>query len=210
VFVKVCGITSSEDALFALAMGADAIGFVFAPSSRQVTPDTARDIVRQLPEGAVAVGVFRDERPERILDVIEHVRLRGVQLHGHETSGEAAVVRRRTGFLVQAFGAGDPRLARIDDYDVDAVLLDSSTPGSGVVFDWSTAAPYTAGRRVIVAGGLTAENVADAVAQVRPWGVDVSSGVEAAPGRKDPVEVRRFVSAAGDALAEFSAPQGDA
>ncbi len=206
--MKVCGITTAEDALFALAMGADAIGFVFAPSSRQVLPDTARDIVRELPEGAVAVGVFRDERPDRILEIVEHAGLRGVQLHGHETSGEAAVVRRRTGFLVQAFGAGDPRLDRIDDYDVDAVLLDSSTPGSGMAFDWTTAAPLIEGRRVILAGGLTADNVAAAIEQVRPWGVDVSSGVEAEPGRKDPVEVRRFVAAARAALAEFSADRG--
>jgi phosphoribosylanthranilate isomerase len=210
MFVKVCGITNPEDALFAVAMGADAIGLIFAPSPRQVTPDTARDIVRELPPETVAVGVFRDERPERILDVIDHVRLRGVQLHGHETPAEAAVIRRRVPFLIQAFGADDPRLDRIDDYGVDAVMLDSSTPGSGVAFDWALAERYVPGRRVILAGGLTPENVAGAIEQVRPWGVDVASGVEASPGRKDAVKVRRFVAHAADALSEFSGDRGSA
>ena len=206
MFVKVCGTTNPEDALFALAMGADAVGLIFAPSKRQVDIDTARDIVRELPPGAVAVGVFRDERPDHILEVVERVGLGGVQLHGHETSAEAALVRRHVPFLVAAFAAGDPRLERIDDYDVDAVLVDSLTPGSGVAFDWRLAQPLVVpGRRLILAGGLTPENVAGAVEQVRPWGVDVASGVEAAPGRKDAVKVRTFVAAATEALAEFSA-----
>jgi phosphoribosylanthranilate isomerase len=211
VFVKVCGITNAEDALFAVAMGADAIGLIFAEGSpRRVTPDTARDIVRELPPGTVAVGVFRDEHPDRIAEIVEHARLRGVQLHGHETPPEAAVVRRHVPFLVKAFSVDDPALARVDDFAVDAVLLDSTTPGSGVAFDWELARPYVAGRRVILAGGLGPDNVAEAVERVRPWGVDVASGVEASPGRKDPVKVRRFIAAAGAALSEFSATDGPA
>ncbi len=211
MFVKVCGITNREDALFAVAMGADAVGLIFAEGSpRQVTPDAAAAIVRELPPGTLAIGVFRDERPERILEIVDHARLGGVQLHGHETPAEAAVVRRRVPFLVQAFGADDPRLDRIDDYDVDAVLLDSSTPGSGVAFDWKLAERFVPGRRVILAGGLTPDNVGQAVAQVRPWGVDVASGVEASPGRKDPVKVRHFVANAAEALSEFPAADGSA
>ncbi len=210
MFVKVCGITNAEDALFAVAMGADAVGLILARSTRQVDPDTARAIVRELPPGTLAVGVFRDERPERILEVVQHAGLGGVQLHGHETPAEAAVVRRRVEFVVQAFGADDPRLERVDDYDVDAVLLDSSTPGSGVAFDWKLAERFVPGRRVILAGGLTPDNVAEAVEQVRPWGVDVASGVEASPGRKDAVKVRRFIAEAGRALSEFSAGHGPA
>lgn len=211
VFVKVCGITNAEDALFAVAMGADAIGLIFAEgSSRRVTPDVARDIVRELPPGAVAVGVFRDEHPDRVVEIVEHARLRGAQLHGHETPPEAAVVRRHVPFLVKAFSVDDPGLARIDDFAVDAVLLDSTTPGSGIAFDWELARPYVAGRRVILAGGLGPDNVAEAVERVRPWGVDVASGVEASPGRKDPVKVRRFIAAAGQALSEFSATDGPA
>ena len=187
VFVKVCGITNPEDALFAVAMGADAVGLIFAAARRARSPPTPPATSSgELPPGTLAVGVFRDERPERILEIVEHARLGGVQLHGHETPAEAAVVRRRVPFLVQAFGADDPRLDRIDDYDVDAVLLDSSTPGSGVAFDWKLAERFVPGRRVILAGGLTPDNVAQAVAQVRPWGVDVASGVEASPGPQGP------------------------
>jgi phosphoribosylanthranilate isomerase len=210
VFVKVCGITTTDDALFALAMGADAIGMVLAPSSRRVHPDRVREVVRALPADAVVVGVFRDERPETILEVVEHAGLRGVQLHGHEIPRDAAMVRRKVPFLVQAFVPGDPRLDRIDEYPVDAVMLDSSSPGSGVAFDWRLAEGVATGKRVILAGGLDPDNVADAVQQVRPWGVDVSSGVESEPGRKDPRKVRRFVAAASEALSEFSADIGPA
>ena len=210
VFVKVCGITNPDDALFALAMGADAIGMILAPSTRRVDPDTVRDVVRALPADAVVVGVFRDERPETILEVVEHARLRGVQLHGHEIPRDASMLRRRVPFLVQAFSAGDPRLARVDEYPVDAVLLDSSTPGSGVPFDWSLADGVAPGKRVILAGGLDADNVAAAVEQVRPWGVDASSGLESRAGRKDARKVRRFVAAASDALAEFSSSEPSA
>ena len=156
MFVKVCGTTTPGDALFAVAMGADAIGLILAPSPRQIDADTARAIVRQLPPGVHAVGVFRDERPERILEVVQHVGLHGVQLHGRETAAEATAVRRHTGFLVQAFTADDSRLDRVDDYPVDAVLLDSTSPGSGVAFDWRLAEKVVVpGRRVILAGGLT-------------------------------------------------------
>jgi len=211
VFVKVCGITNAEDALFAIAMGADAVGLVFAPgSTRRIDPDAARDVVRELPPGSVAVGVFRDEQPDRVVELVQHVGLRGVQLHGRETPAEAAVVRRHVPFLVKAFGIDEPLLSRVDDYDVDAVLLDSSTPGSGVAFDWHRAERFVEGRRLILAGGLTPDNVADAIGRVRPWGVDVASGVEASPGRKDAVKVRRFVAEASAALAEFSGPDGSA
>lgn len=209
MFVKVCGITNPDDALFALAMGADAIGMVLAPSTRRVHPDMVRKVVQALPVDAVVVGVFRDERPETILEVIEHTGLRGVQFHGHEIPRDAAMVRRKVPFLVQAFGPGDPRLARVEEYPVDAVLLDSSTPGSGVAFDWNLAEGVAAGKRVILAGGLTPDNVAAAIEQLRPWGVDVASGVEAAPGRKDPRQVQRFVAAASAALSEFSADRTD-
>ncbi|HEY6533579.1 MAG TPA: phosphoribosylanthranilate isomerase [Acidimicrobiales bacterium] len=210
MFVKVCGITNRDDALFALAMGADAIGMVLAPSKRRVHPDTVRDVVQALPSDAVVVGVFRDERPETILEVVEHARLRGVQLHGHEIPRDASLIRRKVPFLVQAFVPGDPRLERLDEYPIDAVMLDSSVPGSGVAFDWNLAEGVAPGKRVILAGGLTPDTVADAVEQVRPWGVDVSSGVEAEPGRKDPRKVRRFVAAASEALSEFSADTGQA
>ena len=204
MFVKICGITNAADALLAVAMGAEVLGFVFAESKRQVTPEQAGEIIQQLPYDVTTVGVFRNQHPEQILEVMSVARLTGVQLHGQEMPGEAALLRRKVPFLVQAFSANDPRLARVDDYEVDAVLLDAPTPGSGEVFDWDLVGSLPQRRRVILAGGLTADNVRTAVESVRPWGVDVASGVESAPGQKDPVKLRHFINAATDALSEFS------
>ncbi len=202
VFVKVCGVTNEEDALMAVGLGADAIGFVFAPSPRQVTPGTARDIARRLPPEILTVGVFRDQGHRFVIETTQHAQLRGVQLHGHETPAEAEKIRPYCQVLVVAFPAGDPGLAHVDDYGADAVLLDSHAPGSGKVFDWSLAEGAPSNRRLILAGGLTADNVAAGIAEVRPWGVDVSSGVEVTgqPGRKDALKVQAFIHAARAAL----------
>ncbi|MBK5221991.1 MAG: phosphoribosylanthranilate isomerase [Acidimicrobiia bacterium] len=196
MFVKICGITSEDDALLAVAMGADAISFVFAPSSRQVAAGHVRDIVRRLPPEILTLGVFRDESPQRVVEQVQLAGLAGVQLHGHETPDDAKWIRSRVGFLIQAFPAGSEALRRADEWGADAIIVDSPTPGSGQVFDWSLAEGAPSGRRVILAGGLTPDNVADAIAKVRPWGVDVSTGVEAEPGRKDPRKLRAFIAAA--------------
>jgi phosphoribosylanthranilate isomerase len=209
VFVKICGITNEEDAHFAVAMGADALGFVFAPSPRQITVDRARDIVRRLAHGVVTIGVFRDEAPPRVAEIVNQIGLRGAQLHGHESPAEAAWVRQRVPFVVKAFAAGDPFFDRVDDFEVDAVLVDSATPGSGRVFDWTLTENLPLHRRVILAGGLTPDNVGEAIARLRPWGVDVSTGVEVAPGQKDAVKVMRFVNAAKEGQADEQ-PDGDA
>jgi phosphoribosylanthranilate isomerase len=195
VFVKICGTTSEEDALLAVAMGADAIGFIFAPSPRQVTAQLAADIVKRLPPEVLTVGIFRDEAPARVVEIVNGARLGGAQLHGHEPPEHARYVRRRVRFLIQAFPAGDATVSRAADYGADAIMVDSPLPGSGKVFDWALAeAPD--GLRLILAGGLTADNVGEAVAQVHPWGVDVATGVESSPGRKDPRKLRAFVLAA--------------
>lgn len=193
VFVKICGITNESDALMAVAMGADAIGFVFAPSPRQVAVPQVRDIVRRVPPEVLTVGVFRDEAPQRVVDLVNSTGLRAAQLHGHESPDEAAYVRRRVGYVIKAFAAGDPALGRAVDYPVDAVLVDSSTPGSGETFDWSLADSVPRSVRLILAGGLDADNVADAIERVGPWGVDVASGVEFAPGHKDVRRTRWFI-----------------
>lgn len=213
MFVKICGITNEEDALMAVALGADAVGFVFAPSPRQVTPGTARDIVRRLPPEILTVGVFRDQGSRFVIETTQFAQLRGVQLHGHETPADAERVRPYCQALIVAFPAGDPGLAHVDDYGADAILLDSHAPGSGEVFDWSLAEGAPTNRRLILAGGLDADNVAAGIAEVRPWGVDVSSGVEVdgQPGRKDPLKVQAFIHAVRDAApaaAEPSAPAG--
>jgi phosphoribosylanthranilate isomerase len=209
VFVKVCGITSEEDALVAVAMGADAVGFVFAPSPRQIAPQRAADISKRLPAEIVTVGVFRDETRQRVVDTVHTARLRAAQLHGHESSADSHWVRQRVSLVFKAFAAGDPALDDVDEYGADAILIDSSTPGSGQVFDWSLAEGAPSNRRVILAGGLTPENVADAIRVVRPWGVDVVTGVEASPGRKDARKIRAFVEAAKAAEPQPPPAQGD-
>jgi phosphoribosylanthranilate isomerase len=196
MFVKICGITSEEDALLATALGADAVGFVFAPSTRQIQPIQAYDIVRRLPPDILTVGVFRDHAPQRVVDIVQQVGLKVAQLHGHESIEDTQYVRQRVQLVIKAFPAGAPALDQVARYPVDAVLIDSATPGSGQVFDWALAEGAPLGRRVILAGGLNAENVGAAIARVRPWGVDVSSGVESAPGKKDARKVRAFIEAA--------------
>jgi phosphoribosylanthranilate isomerase len=195
MWVKICGITNEEDALAAVALGADAVGFVFAPSTRQVTVGTARDIARRLPPEVMTVGVFRDQSPDFVIDTVLEAGLRGAQLHGHETPSMAAEIRPKVQILIVAFAAGDAGIARYDDFGADALLIDGTTPGSGRVFDWTMVDSAPDNRRVIVAGGLTPDNVADAVALTEPWGVDVSTGVESSPGQKDPRLVQAFIHA---------------
>jgi phosphoribosylanthranilate isomerase len=195
VFVKICGITTEEDALLAVALGADALGFNFAPGSpRQITPGDARDVLKRLPPGTVTVGVFRDERPGRVVEIVNSVGLGGAQLHGREPSSEVRYVRKRVPFVIQGFRAGDPAVSSAADGTADIVLLDAPTPGSGRVFDWSLAEGVPAGMRLLIAGGLTPGNVGEAIRRVRPWGVDVATGVETEPGsgRKDARLMARF------------------
>jgi phosphoribosylanthranilate isomerase len=200
MFVKICGITNEEDALLAVALGADALGFVFAPGSpRMVTPDEAQDIVKRLPHNEVlTVGVFRDERPQRVTEIVNRVGLKAAQLHGREPPAEVAYVRRRVQYVIQGFAAGDPAIEMAADGPADIVLVDAPDPGSGRVFDWVQVEGALDGVRLLLAGGLNPDNVADAIWRVRPWGVDVSTGVETAPGsgRKDPRKLRRFIDAA--------------
>jgi phosphoribosylanthranilate isomerase len=194
VFVKICGITNESDALLAVAMGADAIGFVFAPSPRQIAPQIARDIARRLPPEIITVGVFRDESAQRVVEVVNTMGLRGAQLHGRESPAEARWVSQRVPFTIKAFSAGDRLIDKVAEYPVGAIMLDAAEPGSGQVFDWSLAAAVPVGTRVILAGGLDPDNVDAAIERVQPWGVDVSSGVEASPGRKDAMKVRYFIN----------------
>jgi phosphoribosylanthranilate isomerase len=199
VFVKICGITSEEDALLAVAMGADAIGFNFVPGSpRQVTPTAVRDIVRRLPPDTMTIGVFRDERPERVVEIVNTVGLTGAQLHGREPISEARMIRQRVPYLIQAFTAGEEALSSAGNSPADAILVDSPGGGSGRVFDWTLMEGAPGGVRILLAGGLDTANVAEAIRRVRPWGVDVASGVEtfAGSGHKDPRKLRRFIEIA--------------
>jgi phosphoribosylanthranilate isomerase len=199
MFVKICGLTSEEDALLAVALGADALGFVFAPGSpRQVLPETVGEILHRLPPGVVTVGVFRDETKERVVELVNTLGLGGAQLHGREPLSDVRWIRKRVPFVIQAFAAGDPALNAVGNGPVDIVLVDAEVPGSGNAFDWALADVVPPGVRLMLAGGLNPENVAGAIRRVRPWGVDVSTGVETTPGsgRKDARKLRRFIEQA--------------
>lgn len=197
MFVKICGITREDDALLAVAMGADALGFNFVSGSpRQISPTLARDIARRLPPEILTVGIFRDEAQARVAEIVNAAGLRAAQLHGHESAETTRWVRERVPYVIKAFAAGDPSLDHAASFGADAIMIDSPKPGSGQVFDWTLAEGRPDGLKVILAGGLNPDNVADAVARVQPWGVDVATGVEregGEPGQKDARKVRAFI-----------------
>jgi phosphoribosylanthranilate isomerase len=205
LFVKICGITSEADALLSVSFGADAVGFIFAPSSRQVSVQLAGDIAKRLPPEILTIGVFRDEAPQRVVQKVQLAGLGGAQLHGHESAQETAWVRARLRVVIKAFSAGDRAISRFSEFGADYLLIDGANPGSGEVFDWRMAEGVADPTRLIVSGGLRPDNVAQAIAHLRPAGVDVSSGVESSPGRKDPLKVRDFIVAARAAEFEVEA-----
>jgi phosphoribosylanthranilate isomerase len=187
-FVKICGITRLEDAQAAVSAGANALGFVFWPKSpRRVDVDVARTIVSTLPRSILAVGVFVDQPVEEVNEIGSRVDLGAVQLHGAE---DASYARMMTRPVVKAFAVGTGIPPVLSTWpDAITVLLDVHDPvkkgGTGRTIDWVAAASLAEQRNVILAGGLTPENVREAITRVRPWGIDVSSGVESEPGIKD-------------------------
>jgi phosphoribosylanthranilate isomerase len=199
VRVKICGITRLEDALAAAQLGADALGFNLWPGSRRfVDPEAAREIVARLPPFVTAVGVFVNQAPAEVTRLAAAAGVAAVQLHGDEPPGDCQGLGLPVIKSFRVAGPGD--LAALGAYrSVAAVLLDSRSEGfggSGRAFDWELARRLPGGLPLILAGGLTPENVAEAVRAVRPWAVDVASGVEASPGKKDRERMARFVRAA--------------
>ena len=198
--IKICGLTSLADAREAVEAGADALGFVFhPPSPRAVRPEVVREITRQLPPFVARVGVFVDTDADRAEEIARIAGLDTLQFHGKESPEYCGRFERYR--VVKAFRMDGPgALARLEEYKRFAWLLDSYVPGvlggTGQTFNWDLACEAVRmGGQVILAGGLVPENAARAVAAVRPYAVDVSSGVEIAPGRKDPARIRAFVAA---------------
>lgn len=196
VRVKICGITSAADALAAVGAGANALGFVFAPGPRCISPEAACAITALIPPFVSAVGVFVDEEPARVREIVSSCGLHYVQFHGDESPASCAPFRR---IAIKAVRMRDgDSLRGVERYDVAAFLLDSyvrdKRGGSAVPFHWELAAGAAAlGKPIILAGGLTLENVAEAIRAVDPYAVDVSSGVEAAPGKKDHGLMTEFI-----------------
>ncbi len=196
--VKICGITRPEDALLACELGADAIGFIFyRPSPRYISPQKAFEISRQLPEHVARVGVFVEEDDRFIFHVAQEVPLDVIQFHGNHSPAFMQPFqgyRRIKAFRVR-HSLDAAHLAAYRDV-ADAFLLDTYRQGqfggTGVSFDWKLAQPIRKAFRLILAGGLNATNVRQAVETVKPYGIDVSSGIESAPGRKDAKKMRTF------------------
>ena len=134
MFVKICGITNEDDALFAVAMGADAVGFIFAPSPRQIAAQQVYDITRRLPPEILTVGVFRDEHPSRVIDTLNRAGLKAAQLHGHETPADVAEVLKYTRWVIKAVVAGSVDARRADQFGTDLIHVEGPTPGSGQIF----------------------------------------------------------------------------
>jgi phosphoribosylanthranilate isomerase len=216
MWVKICGNTSLEDAALAAELGADAVGFVFAESPRRVTAAQVGRIAPHLPETVERVGVFHSRNEDEIARTASEAGLTSVQLHGGLDEGLLERLAARFAGRVQiiqtlhwAVAAEEPSAALLAGQieriaalgTSDRVLIDSKVGsaggGTGVTYDWSAAQgvfmPAPGGLRLIVAGGLKPENVEQAITQLRPWGVDVSSGVEASPGRKSPEKLRQFI-----------------
>ncbi|HUM18127.1 MAG TPA: phosphoribosylanthranilate isomerase [Candidatus Nitrosotalea sp.] len=197
--IKICGITNADDARLCVEAGADALGFIFVEGTpRYVTPDAAARIVATLPPFVTPVGVFWDHAPGHVKAVAEQCRLGALQFHGDESPEDLQEYRLPVIKTLKVAGVED--LARMAGYRVAAFLLDSPSRWSEgetrPPIPWDVAAEAARRYPVLLSAGLTPENVAGAVRRVRPYGVDVNSGVEAHPGRKDETRVRRFVAAA--------------
>jgi phosphoribosylanthranilate isomerase len=212
LLVKICGITRPQDAELAIGLGARAVGFVFWPDSpRRIDPQAARAIAAGVPAGVAKVGVFVDETAEEIARVMDEAGLDVAQLHGHESpefcrelkgrlSASAADVPRR---VIKAIGLKNGGAVDLSEFDADIVLLlDAHDPerrgGTGKTVNWDVARDIAAMRPTILAGGLNAANIKLAIRSVRPYGIDVSSGVESSPGIKDPNRMRSFFEALHD------------
>lgn len=206
--VKICGITNLADAQLAVDLGADMLGFNFFRGSKRFVAETeARTIGDQIKGDVIKVGIIVNEDLDAIADMIKFTGMNLIQLHGEEDPAYVSALRgHRLGGLIKAFRVGqcfDP--AVIGECAIDTVLLDSDSGtsergGTGKTFDWAISnCTELRGRNLILAGGLNPENVAEAIRAVRPWAVDVASGVESEPGKKDPKKLEAFIKNAKNA-----------
>ena len=201
VFTKVCGITNPGDARVAVDAGADAIGLIFAESPRKVSLEEARKVSIALPENILKVGVFVDAEPDEVLQVAREVGLNLAQLHGDETPETLAAIRNAGLPVMKALRVRNTEaLGALERYEADLFMLDAwsarARGGTGETFDWGLAKSVKGRGNIVVSGGLTPENVREAVEFFEPYGVDASSSLEERPGKKSGERVRRFVRAA--------------
>jgi phosphoribosylanthranilate isomerase len=200
--IKICGITNIDDATAACEYGADAIGFIFSPSPRRVSANDARRITSRLPAGPLKTGIFTDRKLAEVQAIIEDCGLDCVQLHGYEDSVYCEQLEPK---VIKAFRVeNDDILKHLPRYHTFAFLLDSYSPiypgGTGRTFNWEIAIRAKRYGRIILSGGLTPDNVLDAITRVRPYGVDTCSGVESSPGRKNHKKMQDFIAIAKGAM----------
>ncbi len=198
-FVKICGVTSVADALMVASSGADAVGLNFAVSTRHVERDVAREVVRATPD-LVHVGIFRDNDDAYIVDTATATGVGVAQIHGYLSEATTRRLHDENIRVVKALSVNEPDFLAFDEHDVDAVLIDGAEPGSGVGYARTLVTRRSFLVPVIVAGGLTSDNVASVIDELTPWGVDVATGVEASPRVKDPLLVTKFVTLAREAF----------
>lgn len=195
MFVKVCGLRTERDVEAAVGAGADAVGFVLTASPRQVTPAQAAQLARSVPAGVLTVGVFRGEPVEAVRAAVAESGVRAIQLHGDEPASHYAALRDLGLPLIRGTSPGGPAGLRCGALGEDLLIVDSPQPGSGAAWDWDTLDRDVPDGHWLLAGGLHPGNVAAAIDTLRPWGVDVSSGVEVSRGVKDPALIREFLAA---------------
>lgn len=194
MFVKICGITNTQDALDAIELGADALGFLFAESPRKISASTASEIVKQLPANFLTIGVFRDQEAREVIDTVGEVGLLGAQMHGRESVAEVAEVIQHVEWVAKSVIAGSQEALKADEFGTSMILVDSAQPGTGTSYDLNLLQQIPKALRLILSGGLTVMNVGESIKVVSPWGVDVSSGVETSPGVKDRTKMRDFIT----------------
>ncbi len=192
--IKICGITTEADALAAAEAGADALGFVFAESPRRISWDTALQIIRRLPPFIASVGVFVNSSEDEVYEAIQYLNLDYVQLHGRETPDFCARFSTRAIKALLIDETFDFKQAAAFQKTTRALLVDSGGGGTGRTFDWNVLPPDFERSRLILAGGLNPDNIIQAIKTVNPWAVDVSSGVESMPGRKDRTKIIQFIN----------------
>ena len=193
MFVKICGITNVKDALDAVELGADAVGFLFTESPRKISVSKASEIVKQLPANFLTIGVFRDQEAREVIDTVREVGLVGAQMHGRESVVEIAEVIEHVQWVAKSVIAGSQEALKADEFGTSMILVDSAHPGTGTSYDLNLLQQIPKALRLILSGGLTVMNVAESIKVVSPWGVDVSSGVETSPGVKDRTKMRDFI-----------------
>ena len=194
VRVKICGITRPEDALLVESAGADAIGLIFAASKRRVDSVAAAEIIAAVGPFITVVGVFRNAPLAQVIDTLTGLDIAVAQLHGDENAEYAAAVGRHARVVRAVSYSRAPTPEALAGYPAAGFLVDGSEPGSGAAYDWQQITAWGGHPRLILAGGLTPDNVAQAITSLRPYGVDTSTGVESSAGIKDPESVRRFVA----------------